>query len=244
MANQSLLFVQVIRTVFIGLTAMLLGSFYLPPYNRTIDFSGMQWQVKHHSKPEGPGPNYFSDHDSSVWVDASGRLHLRLRYSDGRWWCAEVIGMQPVGTGILKFAVEGLPENWDPQCVLGLFTWSTEKIKHHGEIDIEYSLWGKKKNKWNLQFVVQPHKKKQNKFRFTTSIHQPKTHEIIISGKAVAFSTSGVNEEEKRFVVRKKWYPEKKIFPRINLWLYQGIAPEKGESVEVIITSFKFLPSF
>ena len=135
-----------------------------------------------------------------------------------------------------------MPKNWDPQCVLGLFTWSTDNVKHHGELDVEYSYWGKKKNKWNMQFVVQPHTKKKNRFRFTSDIHQPKTLQILISRKAIGFSAAGDTTEEIRFVSRKRWDPQLRVFPRINLWLYQGLPPSSGKEVEVIITSYKFLP--
>ncbi len=41
---------------------------------RTLDFAGPQWQVRTGSG--GPGPNSWSDSEQSVWVDASGKLHL------------------------------------------------------------------------------------------------------------------------------------------------------------------------
>lgn len=240
--NQYFISVQVRRSIFMVLVVVFFTSFKIVEYKKRIRFCGFDWEVKSHDTPEGPGPNYFSDSDSSVWVDASGKLHLRLRNSNGKWWCAEVIGTQAAGLGTLEFHVEGLPKNWDPQCVLGLFTWSTEKVKHHGELDVEYSSWGEKRNPWNLQFVIQPHKKKKNKYRFTAAIHSPLTHQILISRKAAAFSTTGTDLKEERFVVRKRWDPKVPVFPRINLWLYKGISPAGKAPVEVVISSYKFLP--
>jgi hypothetical protein len=43
-------------------------------YRRKIDFSGFRWLVKGTDTLEGPGPNYFSDDEESVWVDGEGRL--------------------------------------------------------------------------------------------------------------------------------------------------------------------------
>jgi hypothetical protein len=67
------------------------------PYNRTIQFSGALWYVKSHSTPVGPGPNYFSDSPCNVWVDAQGRLHLKITREEGRWLCAEVIHAYSAG---------------------------------------------------------------------------------------------------------------------------------------------------
>lgn len=233
-----------VRCLLLGSIGVFLwGSFHPSEYRRVIHFSGMEWEVKEHRQAEGPGPNYFSDADSSVWVDDAGHLHLRLRKEKGKWLCAEVIGKRPVGLGTLEFNVEGLPKNWDPQCVLGLFTWSTGKSKYHKELDIEYASWGKKKNRWNIQFIVQPHRKKKNKHRFTANIHLPLTHQVLISRKAIAFSTSGSEQPEVRFVVRKRWDSDVPVYPRINLWLYQGTPPTGNDPVEVVLSSFKFLPS-
>src|SRR5947209_5357603 len=66
---------------------------------RTLQFSGYDWVVKASDHRVGPGPNYFSDSDENISVDAQGRLHLRLTQRDGRWHCAEVISAQSFGYG-------------------------------------------------------------------------------------------------------------------------------------------------
>ena len=45
-------------------------------HSRTISFAGRKWTVK--TGTGAPGPNYWSDSSSSVWVDSSG-LHLKIR---------------------------------------------------------------------------------------------------------------------------------------------------------------------
>jgi hypothetical protein len=62
--------------------------------------------VKSSAGAVGPGPNVFSDSASNVWVDGSGRLHLKLTYSKGRWRCAEVINTQSLGRGRYTFELD------------------------------------------------------------------------------------------------------------------------------------------
>lgn len=91
---------------------------------RTIDFSGHTWVVKAGNSKVGPGPNYFSSSSSHVWVDASGRLHLRIAKSRGKWWSAEVIGSQSLGYGTYTWTLDSPVNGLSPNAVLGLFTWS------------------------------------------------------------------------------------------------------------------------
>ncbi|HEX3720485.1 MAG TPA: type II toxin-antitoxin system HicA family toxin [Verrucomicrobiae bacterium] len=54
-----------------------------------INFSGDTWQMKERGQAiVGPGPNFFSA--TNVSVDAQGRLHLAISYTNGEWRCAEV----------------------------------------------------------------------------------------------------------------------------------------------------------
>ncbi|HEX8966849.1 MAG TPA: glycosyl hydrolase, partial [Chloroflexota bacterium] len=63
----------------------------IPDGRRAIEFAGYAWRVRTASVLEGPGPNYFSDSPEHVWLDADGRLHLRVAPEpDGRWYAAEV----------------------------------------------------------------------------------------------------------------------------------------------------------
>lgn len=54
----------------------------------TIEFAGHTWNVK--SGTGGPGPNNWSNSNNSVWVDNEGKLHLKIRYINGKWVCAEI----------------------------------------------------------------------------------------------------------------------------------------------------------
>ena len=124
---------------------------------RTIQFSGSTWEVKASTiGVTGPGPNYFSYDESDVFVDAQGRLHLRISYHDGRWWSTEVINADPLAYGTYTFTLASRVDQLDPWPVVGLFTWDTGAPQvAYREIDIEHSRWGQPAND-NAQFVIQP----------------------------------------------------------------------------------------
>lgn len=71
---------------------------------RVITFAGREWLVKDWGATTfGPGPNYFSDSIRNVWVDQSGRLHLKLTKQNGTWYAAEVIAKESLGHGKYSF---------------------------------------------------------------------------------------------------------------------------------------------
>ncbi len=109
---------------------------------RTIQFSGYDWAVKSSVHRLGPGPNYFSSSTDNVWVDSQGRLHLRITYSKGRWYCAEVIGPQSLGRGTYTFTLDSPVDSLDPNVTLALYTWSDDPAYNNREIDIEFGRFG------------------------------------------------------------------------------------------------------
>lgn len=124
---------------------------------RTVEFSGHTWRVRSSVVRRGPGPNYFSDSRANVWVDDSGRLHLRLTNVDGRWYAAEVISQERFGYGRYEFELGSPVHEFDPRVVLGFFTWNTIPVHHNREMDIEFSRFGEEGTRTNGDFVVQPY---------------------------------------------------------------------------------------
>jgi hypothetical protein len=109
---------------------------------RTIHFSEMDWQVKNGTG--GPNPNYitqnyWSDSPDSIWVDDEGRLHLKIRYEDGIWKCAELQSLDTMKYGDYTWEISDRIDNLDPNVVFGMFLYSDE---HDHEYDIEFSRWG------------------------------------------------------------------------------------------------------
>jgi hypothetical protein len=220
--------------------------------DRILSFSGYRWRVKSSSRPVGPGPNYFSDGDPSVWTDEQGRLHLKVIREHDRWWAAEVISEPSFGYGTYRFEVDTNVDALDPNVVLGLFTWSDDPAFRHREIDIEISRWGIEENH-NAQFVVQPYTRSRNLSRFTIPRGLPgSVHAFVWAPDRVVFRSfarpgpqpPGPTES----IIHEHTVAGSVPRPggenaRINLWLLGGREPKYGREIEVVIRRFSFVSS-
>ncbi|MBM3237591.1 glycoside hydrolase family 16 protein [Candidatus Poribacteria bacterium] len=217
---------------------------------KMISFSNYEWKVKSSQGQVGPGPNYFSDSSDNVWVDAQGRLHLRITRRNDRWYCAEVISQRSFGYGIYRFYLESTVDNLGPYIVLGLFTWSDEPAYNHREIDIEWAKWGNANDTTNAQFVVQPYNAPGHLLRFQVPPGTNTTHSFTWKQDSVFFqSIKGHNATTPSpDDVIKQWICNKGIpkaggeNARMNLWLIGGRTPKDGKEAEIIIQKFEFLP--
>jgi hypothetical protein len=213
-----------------------------PAKPRTVQFSGYTWQVKASTGLVGPGPNVFSDSTSIVWVDALGRLHLRLAYSQGRWRCAEVINTESLGRGRYSFELDSPVDALDPSVVLGLFTWSDDPAYANRELDIEFSRWGNAAEPTNAQYVVQPYDAGGHLQRITQPAAASSAHSFDWRAGAVTFSSTTATPSF--------WtYSGSDVPPlgaehaRMNLWLYRGSPPTNGKALEVVVRRFSFTPA-
>ena len=50
----------------------------VPEIKGDFAFAGYQWKYKNAATPVGPGPNRFSGTNDFAWVDALGKLHLKI----------------------------------------------------------------------------------------------------------------------------------------------------------------------
>jgi hypothetical protein len=212
---------------------------------RTISFSGIDWTVKS-SQGElwGPGPNNFSDTLNNVWVDEQGRLHLKITNEGGVWKCAEVIAQQSFGHGTYRFTLATDVADLDPNVVLGLFTWNDDPAFNHREIDIEFSRWGDPGDPTNAQYTVQPYTASANLKRWMLNPGYATTaHSFRWTKNSITFaSSSGGNSLQQWNYTRRNGVPKPGgENPRINLWLFQGAAPQNGQPVEVIVSQFEYL---
>jgi hypothetical protein len=209
--------------------------------NRTIKFSGMEWIVRKTNQDlAGPGPNYFSDSEDNVWVDAQGRLHLKIRQVEGKWQCSGVSLRRSLSYGKYTFYLASDVTDLDPNVVAGLFTYMND----NEEIDIEFSQWSDPQN-INAQFAVQPSYKEGNKVRFDyiPRANHLSTHFFDWKSDSITFGSRHGHslEPEPEDEIYSWTYSGENIPPdsnerlKINLWLFRGNAPANMEEAELII---------
>lgn len=199
---------------------------------RTIQFAGINWTVK--SGTGGPGPNNWSDSTQSVWVDASGRLHLKIRQIGGVWYCSEVIAQETFGYARYTTKISSNPELNDPNAVVGLFTYKND----NEEIDIEFTKWGNAADSTNAQFAVQPSvPNTTSRVRFAAGlngVNPPSTHHFSWQPDYIywqSYHGHATNLQSPGDLIREHTYTGSKIPPlsdatfRINFWMFQGRTP-------------------
>ncbi|KAB8141965.1 glycoside hydrolase family 16 protein [Chloroflexia bacterium SDU3-3] len=216
---------------------------------RTISFGGYEWQVR--ADTGGPGPNTWSA--DNVWLDSDGALHLRIDKVNGAWRCAELYTTKRLGFGTYQFQVIGQIDQLDKNVVLGLFNYPTSDVGADttNEIDIEFARWGNASYPIG-NYTVWPQKAGAatagSTFNFTLNGTYT-THRFTWTSKAVSFASMHGHRDDTQnsfaswttpssFAVGQKPMPV-----HLNLWLFDGKAPSNGQSVEIVIKSFKYTPS-
>jgi len=213
----------------------------IEPIDRVIHFSGFEWIVRDNDAKQGPGPNYFSNSEDNVWIDNSGKLHLKITQKGGNWYCAGIYAKQPLGNGKYTFYINSDITKLDQNVVAGLFTY----LNDTEEIDIEFSKWSIPNNA-NAQFAIQPADAPGNKFRFDIPADSgPTKHEFNWQADQVNFS-SGFNSSTNGEMFAN-WKYEGAQIPkpsnekmRLNLWLFKGQMPSNLKEQEIIIDSVSF----
>ena len=205
---------------------------------RSIRFAGRRWWVKRASEPVGPGQNRFGDTTESVEVHADGSLSLRVRRTGDRWMCAEIIGEEVTGDGTYEWTILSDLNDLERNVVCGMFTWSAETTHFHRELDIEVSAWGRE-NGVGGQFVVQPAEHKGHRQAFGVPRLASWQCSLDWASSSVTFRAGAV----------PPWTfdgdgvpPPGSAHPRINLWLYGGVAPHVDRPVVVRFADFRFTP--
>jgi len=213
-----------------------------PGYPDKVTWNGITWAVKTSRSAVGPGPNLFDK--ANVWADGQG-LHLRIaKNGSGAWSCAEIIGPTSYGYGTYTFSLASRVDAFDPNVVLGLFTWSDKAPYAHREIDIEFARWGSTSDPTNAQYVVQPYDRAGHLERFTQTAVVTSTHRFTWHpGQVVweSYNTNGVPIGSYTYTgsdVPKSG--DERV--HLNLWLFNGAAPTNALPVEVVISSFTFTP--
>ena len=213
---------------------------------RVIQFSGRRWKVKASGeRAVGPGPCRFSDSQDNVWVDAEGRLHLRLTRREGVWHCAEVILDEEHAYGTYSYTLDTPPRAIAQalHAVLGAFVWNDGDAAHHyDEIDFELSAWSQPGNQLG-QYVVQP-PSPRNLVRFDLpETLAPTTHTFIWRPDRIECRSFAGQRTLFRHTFNRGIPPDTKgTHARINLWLFGARPPANNKELEVVISRFEFKP--
>ena len=136
------------------------------PTTRSFHWSGFDWTVKASASPVGPGPNIFSDSTNNVFIDAQGQLHLRITNLSNGWQCAEILTETSPGYGTYRFHLASPVDTFDPNIILGLFTWTDYTDDADHEMDVECGRWVNPSDYTNAQFVRQPYYLPQHLVRY------------------------------------------------------------------------------
>jgi hypothetical protein len=211
---------------------------------RTLEFGGYTWQV--HRGSGGPGPNLFSDSTDNVFIDAQGRLHLKIRKVGNAWICSELYTLDPLGYGTYRFHLASDAERYDPRIVVGLFTYQDDQH----EIDIELTRQGDEHAPAG-NFTVQPWFIPGNMAKFELGSHATSTHLFDWRPDAIFFeSVDGYGQPPEPGAVIYDWNYAGDSIPRagteklyINFYLFQGVPPANQSDAELIVTDVSFTPA-
>ena len=216
------------------------------PITRVINFSGYEWIVRTSDDvKQGPGPNLFSDSEDNVWVDSSGRLHLKIVQKGGNWYCAGVTLRRTQGFKKYVIYVSSNVDKLDENVVGGLFTYKNDTE----EIDIEFSKWSQTNNQ-NAQFAVQPSHIAGNKSRFDMNLDaELSTHFFDWKADKIEFgSYKGHTLNPNANNIISTWIytganipPENDERLKLNLWLFRGNGPTDKKPAEMIIERIEIL---
>jgi hypothetical protein len=210
-----------------------------PDDQRRLEFAGTTWIVKSSGQvPFGPGPLPWSDDDEHVWLDAAGRLHLRLAPQDGAWYGAEVFTAEPRGYGQVRFEFASRLDGLDPNVVAAGFLYADGGA----EMDVEFARWGDALNPQPAQFALQP----DRVHGFEWEQHSDASlHSIAwMPGMVRCTSREGTLDAPGPAQAEHRWTTGVPVPAgerlHFNLWLHGGQPPLDGLPVELVIADVAF----
>jgi hypothetical protein len=194
------------------LMAMLVSIVSAVASARTIEFSGLTWEVR--GWGGAPGNGCWSDDEKSVWVDDEGALHLRIRRVGGVWCQAEVRALDSADYGDHTFFVMSRLDQLDPNAVLGMFLYGRDS-----ELDIEMtgSFGSTGQRGWYTVFGEQE------------ALVAHESFEVVLSG---TFTTHQIRWLADRLVFQS-WHGHCEAPPCggiIHHWTYDGPARPRQEN--------------
>jgi hypothetical protein len=210
---------------------------------RSFIFAGERWCALRGLQDDPQDPVTFSDKPNSVYVDARGRLHLRIAHRNGKWYCAEIYREKPSGYGTYRFSIEGALGALDPNVIVGLFTWSDDPAYADREIDIEFARWGAHTGP-NADIAIQPYARPYQYARFTVPPQiEPLTAELTwLQGRATFRVSAPMGLRFHDALTHGVPPAGGDTHLHINIWLRANFPPQSGLQQEIIIDRFSYEP--
>lgn len=234
-----------------ALVSLLAIATALPAPAKTLTFAGRNWTVR----PNGiGGPRNNRWCERNAFVDAKGRLHLKLtKTRTGGWCAAEVHTTERMGFGTYQWQIDSRVDLLDRNVVFGLFNYPPPEVGPDAtnEIDIEFTKWGYEDNE-NLNYTLFP-KGAGIPYR-TKGFHMKlegtsSTHRFIWSAKDIRFqATQGHHDDNPSPIADWTYAPKnpRRLIPTAPMPIYMNLwrteAPSNDKPVEVIISDFQFTP--
>lgn len=206
---------------------------------RTISFAGRTWTVR--SDGGGPGPNQWATDSNAVFVDAQGRLHLKVLSENGQWYSSEVFLPTSLGYGSYSFDIASRVDLTDTNLVASPFLYQDDSH----EIDIEFSDW-QSPGAPRGNFTVQPWQKEStNNRKFPFSLQDGlSTHTITWLPDAITLESRQGNNLLSSWTYRgsDNFAPGNEQL-HLNHWMIDGLPPSNGQEEDFVIAGFTFTPA-
>ncbi len=211
--------------------------------DRYIDWSNFRWRVKQ-AELTGPGPNAFSDDTANVRIDQDGRLHLRIDYRNGVWYCAEIVLDHALGYGTYTFRLDSRVDNLNYNTIFAGFLFDTSGQ----EFDMEFSQF--LADPHNAQFVVQPWYLPGNIEFYDMPDSAQTSFTMEWRSDHITFTSwLGHADAPEPNTLLHTWTYTGANIPapsdarvRFNLYLANGDPPSQGHEDEVVVASFGYSP--
>ena len=228
-------------TSILAISTLIFSSLSAPTFaaeTKTIDFSGYTWTVK--SGFNGPGPNNWDDSSSSVFLDDTNQLHMKVSKIADQWYSSEVYLPSSLGYGTYEWETPSRVDKIDTNLVLGLLMYQDDTH----EIDIEFSQWAVQSEENILNYTVQPYTTTGNTQSYPLVLTEgTSTHKIEWTKDYILFSSwqNGQKIGERNYTGADNFVPgEEKV--HMNFWMIKGTTPFTDTDQEIVIKSFKFTP--
>ena len=240
-------FIQIFAVIFFNLIIVAQTGDTLNTHKnqeRTISFAGIDWFVR--NGVGGPGPNNWYDDDKSVWVDANGYLHMKIREINNVWYCSEIYTPNTYGYNEYLFYLASDVTLYDVNAIVGLFLYQDDTH----EIDIEFSKWGIYSNNIGWYSVQPVTTASQSSFGIGSRLNYT-SHKIIWTAQHINFQSyvGNCSTIDSSSSIIKNWtytgpnnpVPQSETL-HINFWLLKGMAPQNLQEMEVVIKAVKISP--